>query len=234
MRNCIPEVAEAAVIEDFYRGSNDSAFVRAILQKAPTTSEQLFREADLYITVDERAQDLIGGAKPAPAAPRRDTNQQPDKRWEKRPREEVHAAGPPASRARGGPRGGEHTLDDILDAECPYHKDMRHTLRNCRDFKHSVGNGRPLCRRFEPGGSLDRRVNCCRVPQPRWVGARRSAKGGRSRRETGVRGETRGLRVCPAPRSGALAVGGYKRPRGRERAASRERRPVLSRAANPL
>jgi hypothetical protein len=71
-----------------------------------------------------------------------------------------------------------------------------------------------ICRRFEPGGSLDRRVNCRRVPQPRWVGARRSAKGGRSRRETGVRGETRGLRVCPA-----LAVGGYKRPRGRERAA---------------
>jgi hypothetical protein len=89
-------------------------------------------------------------------------------------------------------------------------------------------------RRFEPRGSLDRRVNCRRVPQPRWVGARRSAKGGRSRRETGVRGETRGLRVCPAPRSGALAVGGYKRPRGRERAALRERRPVLLRAANPL
>jgi hypothetical protein len=33
------------------------------------------------------------------------------------------------------------------------------------------------CRRFEPGGSMDRRVNCRRVPQPRWVGARRSAKG---------------------------------------------------------
>jgi hypothetical protein len=33
------------------------------------------------------------------------------------------------------------------------------------------------------------------------------------------KGETRGLRVCPAPRSGALAVGGYKRPRGREREA---------------
>jgi hypothetical protein len=95
MRNRIPEVTEAAVIEDFYRGSNDSAFVRAILQKAPTTSEELFREADLYITADERAQDLIGGAKPALAAPRRDANQQPDKRWEKRPREEVHAAGPP-------------------------------------------------------------------------------------------------------------------------------------------
>jgi hypothetical protein len=35
-------------------------------------------------------------------------------------------------------------LDDILDAQCPYHKDMRHTLRNCRDFKHSVGNGQPF------------------------------------------------------------------------------------------
>jgi hypothetical protein len=94
---------------------------------------------------------------------------------------------------------------------------------------------RANCRRFKPGGSLDRRVNCCRVPQPRWVGARRSAKGGR---EAGGRqaykGETHGLHVCPAPRSGALAVGGYKRPRGRERAASRERRPVLPRAANPL
>jgi hypothetical protein len=72
------------------------------------------------------------------------------------------------------------------------------------------------CRRFDLGGSLDRRVNCRRVPQPRWVGARWRAKGG-NQRETGVKGETRGLRVCPAPRSGALAVGGYKRPRGRER-----------------
>jgi hypothetical protein len=107
MRNRIPEVAEATVIEDFYRGSTDSAFVRAILQKASITSKQLFREADLYITADEHAQDLIGGMKPAPSAPRRDTNQQTNKRWEKRPREEVHAAGPPVSRARGAPRGGE-------------------------------------------------------------------------------------------------------------------------------
>jgi hypothetical protein len=37
---------------------------------------------------------------------------------------------------------------------------------------------RANCRRFDPGGSLDRRVNCHRVPQPRWVGARRSTKGG--------------------------------------------------------
>jgi hypothetical protein len=139
MRNRIPEVAEAAVIEDFYRGSNDLAFVRAILQKAPTTSKQLFREADLYITADERAQGLIGVTKPAPYA-----NQQTDKRWENRPRKEVDAAGPPVSRTRGAPREGERTLDDILDAQCPYHRDMRHTLRNCRDFKHSIGNGRPF------------------------------------------------------------------------------------------
>jgi hypothetical protein len=97
MRNHIPKVTEAAVIEDFYRGSNDSAFVRAILQKAPTTFEQLFREADLYITVDERAQDLIRGTKSTPPVPRRDANQQPDRHWEKRPHEEVHAAGPPAA-----------------------------------------------------------------------------------------------------------------------------------------
>ena len=38
---------------------------------------------------------------------------------------------------------------------------------------------RANCRRFETGGSLDRRVKCRRVPQPRWVGARRSAKGGK-------------------------------------------------------
>jgi hypothetical protein len=107
MRNHIPKVAEAAVIEDFYRGSNDSAFVRAILQKAPTTSEQLFRQADFYITTDERDQDLIGGTKPTPPAPRRDANQQPDKRWEKRPHEEVHTTRPLVSHAQGAPREGE-------------------------------------------------------------------------------------------------------------------------------
>jgi hypothetical protein len=35
-----------------------------------------------------------------------------------------------------------------------------------------------MCRRFDPGGSLDRRVNCRCVSQPRWVGARRDTKGG--------------------------------------------------------
>jgi hypothetical protein len=38
---------------------------------------------------------------------------------------------------------------------------------------------RANCRCFKPGGSLGRPVNCRRVPQPRWVGARRNAKGGK-------------------------------------------------------
>jgi hypothetical protein len=33
-------------------------------------------------------------------------------------------------------------------------------------------------RRFDLGGSLDRRVNCRCVSQPRWVGARQDTKGG--------------------------------------------------------
>jgi hypothetical protein len=79
-----------------------------------------------------------------------------------------------------------------------------------------------ICRRFETGGSLGQRVKCRRVPQPRWVGARRSAKGGGDGRE---RWKSRGLRVCLAPRLGAFAVGGYKRPRGRG-ASSLTRAPV--------
>jgi hypothetical protein len=40
---------------------------------------------------------------------------------------------------------------------------------------------RANCRRFDPGGSLDRQVNCRCVPQPRWVGARRNTKRGKPR-----------------------------------------------------
>jgi hypothetical protein len=53
---------------------------------------------------------------------------------------------------------------------------------------------RANCRHFDPGGPLDRRVNCRRVSQPRWVGARWSTKGGET-----ARGETRGLRVALCP-----------------------------------
>jgi hypothetical protein len=73
--------------------------------------------------------------------------------------------------------------------------------------------------RFDPGGSLDRRVNCRCVSQPRWVGARRNTRGGNSK------GKLRPS-CCPAPRADALAVGGYKRSRGRER--ERGRKPCAS------
>jgi hypothetical protein len=56
---------------------------------------------------------------------------------------------------------------------------------------------RANCRRFDPGGSLDRRVNCRRVSQPRWVGARRSMKGEKEGRQ--AKGEARGLRVVLRP-----------------------------------
>jgi hypothetical protein len=36
---------------------------------------------------------------------------------------------------------------------------------------------RTNCRRFDPGGSLDRRVNSRCVSQPRWVGTRRNTRG---------------------------------------------------------
>jgi hypothetical protein len=53
------------------------------------------------------------------------------------------------------------------------------------------------CRRFDPGGSLDRRVNCRHMSQPGWVDARRSTKGGKGGRQE--KQETRGLRVVLRP-----------------------------------
>jgi hypothetical protein len=75
---------------------------------------------------------------------------------------------------------------------------------------------RANCRCFDPGGSLDRRVNCRCMSQPRWVGARRNTRGNNK----GNRGS-----CCPAPRADALAVGGYKRSRGRERDPCSSARP---------
>jgi len=77
---------------------------------------------------------------------------------------------------------------------------------------------RANCRRFDPGGSLDQRVNCRCVSQPRWVGARWNTRGNKR----GNHGS-----CYPAPRADALAVGGYKRSRGREREPVRQ--PVLPR-----
>jgi hypothetical protein len=61
---------------------------------------------------------------------------------------------------------------------------------------------------------------------PAQMGRRETEREGGKPEGDRRKGETRGLRVCPAPRSGALAVGGYKRPRGRGREAC-TRRPVL-------
>jgi hypothetical protein len=82
---------------------------------------------------------------------------------------------------------------------------------------------RANCRHFEPGGSLDRRVNYRRVPQPRWVGARRSTKGGRSWRETGVRGK------IPRPSCLSRALVGCSCSRGLQ-APTREGASGLTRA----
>jgi hypothetical protein len=86
---------------------------------------------------------------------------------------------------------------------------------------------RANCRRFDPGGSLDRRVNCRRVSQPRWVGARRSTKGGEKQQRGNLLPS-----CCPAPRSGALAVGGLQ---ASERESERETvcQPILPRDQPP-
>jgi hypothetical protein len=75
------------------------------------------------------------------------------------------------------------------------------------------------------GGSLGRRVKCRRVPQPRWVGARPSTKGGERWPKTGVREVE-----IPRPSCSSRAQVGCACSRGlqastreRERAALRER-----------
>jgi hypothetical protein len=57
--------------------------------------------------------------------------------------------------------------------------------QNLRDFGY--------CRRFDPGGSLDRRVNCRCVSQPRWVGVGENSKG------------EPWPSCCPAPRAAGCA-----------------------------
>jgi hypothetical protein len=54
--------------------------------------------------------------------------------------------------------------------------DIRHF--SVSGFAAALKPNEPFCRRFDPRGSLDRRVNCRCVSQPRWVGARRNTRGG--------------------------------------------------------
>jgi hypothetical protein len=68
---------------------------------------------------------------------------------------------------------------------------------------------------FRPRGSLDRRVNCRCVPQPRWVGARRN-----------TRRENRGFVLSCAQGGCACSRGLQASARERERACSSARPPV--------
>jgi hypothetical protein len=78
---------------------------------------------------------------------------------------------------------------------------------------------RANCRRFDPGGSLDRRVNFRCVSQPRWVGARQDTKGENSK------GKPRPS-CCPAPRADGRACSRGLQAFAWER--EREREPYAS------
>jgi hypothetical protein len=78
---------------------------------------------------------------------------------------------------------------------------------------------RANCWRFDPGGSLDRRVNCRCVSQPRWVGARWNTRG------KTVRGN-HGLALFCA--QGRCACSRGLQAFAREREREREREPCVS------
>jgi hypothetical protein len=85
---------------------------------------------------------------------------------------------------------------------------------------------------FRDRGVPEPTSECAACPSPDGSSAWASAKGG-TEREVGGRSRvvrelenSRGLRVRPAPRSGALAVGGYKRPREVRGASGPERAPA--------
>jgi hypothetical protein len=82
---------------------------------------------------------------------------------------------------------------------------------------------RANCRRFDPEGSLDRRVNCRCVSQPRWVGARQNTKGGRT-----AKGEAATFVLSCAQGGCACSRGlqAFAWERGREKTV---RRPILPR-----
>jgi hypothetical protein len=82
---------------------------------------------------------------------------------------------------------------------------------------------RANCRCFDLGGSLDRRVNCRRVSQPRWVSARRSMKGGRDRKKGNPAAS-----VLSCAQVGCACSRGLQAS-ARERERETVRRPVLPR-----
>jgi hypothetical protein len=79
-----------------------------------------------------------------------------------------------------------HELETLETEQCPGLKRLLETTHLELDEKLFVNTQQAPTwsanyRRFDPGGSLDRRVNYRCVPQPRWVGARRNTKRGKPR-----------------------------------------------------
>jgi hypothetical protein len=111
-----------------------------------------------------------------------------------------------------------------------------HTRRANPERQIVCPSGRPHTRRANPGLSAFRPRGVPRPTSklsprvPTQMGRRETEHEGGKRRQT--KGENPRPSCCPAPRSGALAVGGYKRSRGRERETLRV--GPFSRAANPL
>jgi hypothetical protein len=97
-------------------------------------------------------------------------------------------------------------------------------LEACEDSSSQhglVGDARANLSAFRPGGSLDRRVNCRCVSQPRWVGARRNTRGKTARGNHDlVLSYAQGGCAC------SRGLQAFARERERE-GASLARRPVL-------
>jgi hypothetical protein len=75
-----------------------------------------------------------------------------------------------------------HELETPETEQCPGLERLLETTHLELDGKLFVNTQqaptrRANCWRFDPGGSLDRRVNCRCVSQPRWVGARWNTTG---------------------------------------------------------
>jgi hypothetical protein len=94
--------------------------------------------------------------------------------------------------------------------------------------KQQAPTWRANCRCFDPRGSLDRRVNCRRVSQPRWVGARWSTKGGRQQ----AKGKPAAF-VLPCAQVGCACSRGLQASTWERERESPTRRPVLPRGQPP-
>jgi hypothetical protein len=121
-----------------------------------------------------------------------------------------------------------HELETPETEQCPRLERLMETTHLELDGKLFVNTQqaptwRANCRCFDPGGSLDRRVNYRCVSQPRWVGARRNTRG---KSNKGNRGS-----CCPTPRADALAVGVTSVREGEREPA---RQPVLPRGHLPV